>query len=489
MSLTSLLSVASGALLAQERAVGIIGHNIANAETPGYTRQRPRLSPAVPQDTPIGQLGRGVDLTGVDRLRSRFFDDSWRKEAGLGAKYLAVSQTLGQVSGIIGEPSDDGLAAALDGLIDGFHTLASNPTDATARAVVLAQVQALTDKFHAIDARLTDVATNIGTDLGQVVRDANGFVSELENLNGQLRRAGGNAPDLLDRRDQLLDQLSQQLDVRVIERDHGTVDVLIGGLQLVNSSGGGQQISVTGTGPYQLQLGNPPIPITPTGGRAAGLIDAYTALGTKGTPTARATGLRGQLDDLALGIVSAINQIHSDYDPTTKPLQPTLTPAPTPLRTIVPLFDQNGVTAGSIQLNAAVAADPTLLAAGWSTAAGDNSIALRLAELRNLAVPVPGATGATPTSPAVGAGANQILSEFYTGAVGALGIATRDAGTRGASQDVLVAHLESQRQDVSGVNIDEEMVRLIEHQQAYAAAARLVKVADEMLQELVNLGR
>jgi flagellar hook-associated protein 1 FlgK len=82
-----------------------------------------------------------------------------------------------------------------------------------------------------------------------------------------------------------------------------------------------------------------------------------------------------------------------------------------------------------------------------------------------------------------------VLGDYYTSLVGTLGITTRDAGNQAVSQDALVDHLEAQRQEVGGVNLDEEMVHLIEHQQAYAAAARLVKVADEMLAELVNLGR
>jgi flagellar hook-associated protein 1 FlgK len=490
MSMTSLLSVAQSALLAHERAVGIIGHNIANAETPGYTRQRARLSATMPQDAPpVGQVGRGVDLTGIERLRSGFFDENWRREAGTGSRYQTLAQTLGQASGILAEPGDAGIAAGLDALIDSFHTLASNPVDPAGRAITLANAQALADRLHSVDQRLESIAGNIGAELAQLVRDANGLVAEISSLNGQIRQAGGKAPDLLDRRDLAIDQLSQYLDVRAIERGQGTVDVLLGGVQLVTGGGGTQPLSVSGTGPYQVEVGNPPVAISVHSGRLAGLMDAFTAIGSRGSPTARATGLRGQLDDMVTGLVTAVNEIHSGYDPTTKPLQPTLTPAPAPLRAIVPLFDPAGVTASTVRLNSAVVADPTLLAAGYSTAAGDNSVALRLAQLRTLAVPVPGTSAANTSSPAVTAGPAAVLGEYYTGVVGGLGIATRDAENRAASQDVLVNHLEAQRQDASGVNIDEEMVRLIEHQQAYAAAARLVQVADEMLKELINLGR
>jgi flagellar hook-associated protein 1 FlgK len=156
---------------------------------------------------------------------------------------------------------------------------------------------------------------------------------------------------------------------------------------------------------------------------------------------------------------------------------------------VAPLFDPTGVTAGSIALNPAVVADPTLLASGWSTAPGDNSILLRLGQLRTLLVPIPGVTAGGPSSPPVAAGPANTLGGYFSGLIGSLGIATRDAGNQAASQDALVGHLEAQRQNVGGVNLDEEMVHLIEHQQAYAAAARLVKVADEMLEELLNLGR
>ncbi len=489
MSVTNLLSTARGALLAHQRAVGVIGHNIANAETPGYTRQRPRLAALGPESLAAGQPGRGVQLVAIERLRIDFFDESWRREAGLGSRYRTLEQVLGQISGVVGEPSDAGLSASLDGLIDAFHALAANPIDPAAHAVALAKAQELVGKFQNIDTRLRQIGANIGAELSQVVRDANSLIVELDGLNGKIRLTGGTAPDLLDRRDAILDQLSQQLDVRIIDRGQGAVDVLVGGLQVVNATGGSQPVSVTGLGPYQVAVGNPPTTIGQVGGRVGGLLEAFGLLGAGGTATSRATGLRGQLDDLALGIVAAINQIHSDYDPLTKPLQPTLTPAPTPLRTIDPLFDPAGVTAGSIALNPAVVADPTLLAAGWSTAPGDNSIALRLGQLRNLAVPIPGATAGAPSSPAVAAGPPMVLGDYYGSVVGTLGIVTREATNQALGQDALVDHLEAQRQNIGGVSLDEEMVLLIEHQQAYAAAARLVKVADEMLEELVNLGR
>jgi len=489
MSLTSLLSIARSALVAHERAVSVVGHNIANAETPGYTRQRLQITQASPERTAFGQVGRGVDIVGVDRLRSAFYDQSWRRETGLEARYQSLSTSLDQAEAIVGGLDDTGIGASIDDLIDAFNALAGNPTDPTARALVGSAATALVDSFHVTDSRLDGLAGSIRTELSATVDEVNTLVTQIDQLNIQIRAANGQAPDLLDRRDRIVDQLAQLIDVRVTDRGQGAVDVTVSGLQLVSAGGGAQTLSVTGSGPYALQVGNPPVGITTSGGKIRGLQDAAAAIGAKGTSITRATGLRGQLDDLALAVVSAVNEIHSDYDPITKPLQPTLTPAPSPLRVVGAFFDPNGVTAASIDLDAAIKADPTQIAAGYSTAPGDNSIVLRLASLRSLVVPVPGTTAGTPSSPAVTPGAAVILGDAFGSIASSLAVATASAGDRASSQGILTRHLESQRQQVQGVSIDEEMVQLIEHQQAYAAAARLVGIADEMLRELINLGR
>ena len=490
MSLTSLFNVARGALLAHERVVSVTANNIANAETPGYSRQRASLAAVAPEaGGGVGQVGRGVEIVSVERLRSGFFDQNWRREVGVGARLATLRDTLQQASGIIGEPSDTGVSAGLDSLIDAFQSLASNPVDPAARAVVIASATSLTNRLHSIDNRIDGVAANIGAEVTQVTQEANALIHELSSLNDQIQQANGHAPDLLDQRDIAIDKLSGYFDVRVLERGQGAVSVLLGGLQVVSTGGGTQELSVSGSGPFQLQLGNPPTSVSAASGKLKGLFDAAAALGTRGTATSRATGLRGQLDDLAAGIVSAVNEIHSNYDPTTKPLQPTLAPAPSPLRNIVAFFDPAGVTAASITLNSAIVADPTELAAGWSTAAGDNSVALRLGQLRGLKVAIPGASGATPNSPAVTPGPQAVLGDYFTGLVAGLGVATQDAENGAAAEATLIDHLEAQRQDVAGVNIDEEMVHLIEHQQAYSAAARLIQVADDMLKELISLGR
>ncbi len=350
------------------------GQNIANAETPGYSRQRADLAAANPDALPpFGQIGRGVQVLDIARVRSAFYDTSWRREAGAQSQYQTLQRQLSQISGVLGEPSDSGRGVSLDNLIDAFNTLASNPVDPTARTVVVANATALANQFNRIDRRLQDINTQIGGELNQAILDANSYLDELNQLNTQLQSARAQAPDLLDRRDLLLDKLSQLVDTRTVDRGNGTVDVSLGGIQLVSVGGGVQHLAVTGGGPYQITYGNPAANANPASGQLKGLLDSSVALGTGTTPSARATGLRGQLDDLALGIVSAVNQIHRNYDPTNNPLQPTITPAPSPLRTIIPFFDSNGVTAATMAVNSAIVADPTQIAAGYSTAPGDES--------------------------------------------------------------------------------------------------------------------
>src|SRR5262245_8248331 len=201
MTLASLLSVARTALLAHERAVSVIGHNIANAETPGYSRQRLELGAAAPETLAgVGQIGRGVEILDIGRVRNSFYDDSWRRETGLAGQYETLGRQLTQISGVFGEPSDATLGVSLDDLIDAFNSLASNPVDPTNRIVVAANATALADKFRSIDRRLEQIGTQIGAELTQSVSDANAFLDEIQDLNLQIQRAGGNAPDLSDRR-------------------------------------------------------------------------------------------------------------------------------------------------------------------------------------------------------------------------------------------------------------------------------------------------
>ncbi|MCA9763184.1 MAG: flagellar hook-associated protein FlgK [Gemmatimonadetes bacterium] len=454
MSLASLLSIARTALATHQRAIDVTGHNIANANTPGYTRQRLELAAEIPLNTPYGTVGRGVRGIAVFNARDQFLDAAFRREQGTFSHADTLRSALQRVSGVLNEPSDTGIGAALDGLWSAFSDLADAPSTGASRVAVRSAAQLLATRLRDADARLTSESVALRQDFEGTVARINQLGGEIADLNRQIVARGGpleTAPDLADLRDAKIDELATLTQVRVLPRDHGAVAVLTGDAMLVD-------------GAFAQQLETRTLP---GGGLGAGLVgstrlavlgggklQALAELSTSGIP-----GVRAELDRLAQALVTTINGIHGAG----------MTNGGA---TGIDLFDPAGVTAGTIAVSAAVLADPTNIVTGATAASGDNSIALQLAALRD--TPFAALNSDTPGA-------------FYAGVVGSLGSIVRDATQAAEASDVVLAGIETQRQSVHGVSTDEEMVKLIQQQQAFSAAARLVVVADEMMQDVLRM--
>jgi flagellar hook-associated protein 1 len=456
MSLTSLLSIARSALLTQQRAVDTTGHNIANANTEGYTRQRLAITAEVPLQTPIGQVGRGVTATGIERLRDGYLDGAYRRENGELGRFSTLNDTLSQVENVFGEPTSTGIAAGIDDFLSAFGDLANDPSGRTPRTLVRQAAQNLARQFHQTDQRLGALASDLRSRMVGAVTEINQLTQQIADLNAQIRTGNGGtreSPDLKDRRDSLVDQLSSLAGVRVIDRPDGTIGVTAGDALLVDGGvatslevrdAGGGQVTVSVTG----GVGG----ITLKSGSLAALAD----LAGKTLP-----GIRDQLNTLVRSIVTEVNTIHR---------------AGRGLNggTNVDFFDPNGLTLDSIGLSLAVAGDTDAIAAGQSGAPGDNSNALAIAALRTAGV----------------ASLNgQTLSGGYQEIVSAIGVALQDASGRLEAQSVITSNADAQRQTISGVSLDEELTALIGQQNAYSAAARLVTVADDMIKDVIGMVR
>lgn len=259
------------------------------------------------------------------------------------------------------------------------------------------------------------------------------------------------APDLEDQRGLLLDQLANLIQVRVIDHTDGSVGVITGDTLLVDGKFA-QQLDVrplVGGGVGVGVVGSPRL-IDPIGGTLAGL----TALGQQAVPS-----IRAELDRLVAGVVGAVNTLHAGGT--------TLAGA-----TGVDFFDPAGVTAGTMRLSTQVAASAANVVAGTTSATGDNRVALSLAGLRN--VGIASLNSSTP-------------GEFYTALVTTVGTLVKDAERDAEVASTLADSASSRRASETGVSTDEEMVKLIVQQQAYAAATRLVTTANEMMDDLLRM--
>jgi len=454
MSLTSLLSIARTALLTQQRAIDTTGHNIANASTEGYTRQRLNLTAEVPLQTGNGQVGRGVTADGIQRLRDGFLDQTYRRENGDLGRFSTLRDLLGQAEGIFGEPSDSGIGAGVDQLLSAFGDLANDPTSSSARSLVRQAGTNLARQFSQADTRMSAVTGEVRSRMEGAVQDINSITAQIADLNVQVRSAGAGfreSPDLKDKRDKLVDQLSGMVGVRVLQRNDGTVGIIAGDALLVD---GGQatalEVRDDGTGRLAVGVAGSGGTVNPQSGSLAALVE----LAGKTLPD-----LRARLDGLVAGIVQEVNALHR---------------AGRGLNgaTGVDFFDPTGRTADSMALSPAVALDTDNIAAGQSGAPGDNLTALAIAGLRTTGVAAFG--GST-----IGGAFQRLVSE--------VAVAVQDATSRSEAQDVITTHADTLRQSMSGVSVDEELTTLIGQQNAYAAAARLVNVADEMVQELLAM--
>lgn len=453
MSLQSLLSIARSALFAHQRAMDVTAHNVANANTPGYSRQRLVLSAETPQYGALFPAGRGVSATAIERTRDQFYDASYRRDTGGLNTATTLKDYLGRIETVMQEPSDTGIAAAMDGLFNSFGDLANNPTSQPDREVVKQSAQRLVQQLHALDAQVSRVAQGALEDMRAQVNEVNRLAARIADLNVRITTeagANGVAPDLMDQRDNLLDQLSQYADVRVLTRTDGSVGVVAGDTMLVDGpSHTDLAVGAVGSGWGTVTAGSG-APANLGGGSLGALMDL--------TQT-RLPAIRAKLDQLAQAMVTEVNSRHrAGYTPSGA--------------TNVDFFDPAGVTAGSIQLSAAIQTSSGNIAAAGVNAPGDSAVALQLSALGSVGIASLG--GAT-------------MREFYVGVASQVGLDVSNAADDVTAQSTLVDRADQARAAVSGVSVDEEMVNLISQQQAYQAAARLINVADQMMQDLLKL--
>ena len=442
MSFSS-LTIGSSALFAAQRAVEVAAHNVANANTDGYTRQRLTISASQPTfGTPgsrgDGDRGTGVTVVSVQRLRDRLADVSFRSEAGVSGAASARAETLGRAESILGVYGD-GAPEALSTFLSAWDQLALTPADPAARASVLNSGQLLADSLSGADAKLTAVGEEVGLRVGDDVDEVNGLLATVAKLNTDIQRAQTSARepnDLLDQRDTALDRLAALTGARIDTNADGTVTLTSGGVDLVR---GDRAAVLTSSGS--------PVSVTVAGGGTvplAGEIGGYVSVAAVDLPSYRA-----QLDDIARMLHDTVNTAHAAG-------------LGTDGSTGSPFF--SGTTAATIRV------DPTLTTASLaasvtgSSADGNNALAI--------------ATALRSGSPTVG--------DTLRGLGSRIGQATANANRNAATQRSSVVSAQAVRASADGVSVDEEMVDLVKYQHSYEAAAKVISIADGMLDKIIN---
>jgi flagellar hook-associated protein 1 len=463
MSIGGILSIARTALFANQAAVQIASHNISNATTEGYSRQRPTLSTLPPVRLREGWIGTGVVIADVNRVRDSFHDVTVRREYANASGFGVRRDLLMQVEGVFGEPSEQGLAAVLDTFWSSWSDLANEPSSSSARSLVRQRGEQVALTLNRFDRSLADLEASTVLRMDAKVGELNTLLAQVAKFNERILSAevgGVTAGDLRDSRDLAIDRISQIVDVRVLPRTNGSVQLAVGSTTLVDGSDA-RPVSLSVTRGVDgrvvgAQIVGGTTALTTPGSALGGLIDGLTDIRAAWT----------SIDDVARTLTQQVNAIHN---------------APPADRDF---FEPGGVTARTIALAADISASAGNVVAG--SGGTDNSIALELASLRDLKVPLADALG-NPLLDGDGAPVRHSIGGLYRNLVLEVAFKASETDRAVAVAETLVRQAETRRESVSGVSIDEELIQLMRHQQAYAAATKLVNTADEMLQSILNM--
>ncbi|MGH9944961.1 MAG: flagellar hook-associated protein FlgK [Pyrinomonadaceae bacterium] len=451
------------ALRAGQLGLAVTGQNIANVNTPGYTRQRVQLSPTPADGANLNLTGNGVSIDGVQAFRDRFIESRVLSETAISGRLTARRDALASVDAVFNDSnSAGGVQSALNGFFNSFRELEAHPESLQARGAVVAKGAELGSAFAATRARLVDIRRETDGQVRATVDEINSLSRKVAELNAQVQVAehsGANASELRDVRAETVKRLTELSGARAVEDRSGAVTLtLADGKPLVvgNQATPLEVFSAPPDGLATVQIDGQPAALGD--GQLKGLFEAIDEINSH----------LASLDALAVTIADRVNTLHAggtDLDGNTGTNFFTI-PA-----------DGSPVTAATLSVNPALRANPRLVVASPLAASSPQgaTVAGQIASLLN-----------ETTSQA--GGRTGSFSAIYASIVADAGAGVRTAEDALGVQQSILAQTTAQRESISGVSLDEEAINLLQYQKAYEAAARFLKIADELTQTILSLG-
>lgn len=416
------LELGKRGLMVGQASIATTGHNIANANTKGYSRQQvntstsPSLNIWANGHVNPNQLGTGVSLDSITRVRDQFLDGQFRDQNGTLGEWSVSQETLDRLESIINEPSNTGLQSAMDQLSAAWQDLDNDPNSTSAKAVLQERAQEFVTTAQAMYSSMTNLKTDLTQQTTAKIDEVNGYLEQISALNQSIKRNGANSNDLLDRRDVLVEELSKIVSIKVDQQADGTNNITLSsnGASLVNGINH-TDIADQSAGTDGNKL---------FGGELAGI--------TKSLETV--TDYQRDLTTTVEMFAGANGMSQDDFDPTTNTEN---------------LFTKDAAT---------------FTIKGLSV----NEDATKYTPPDNMELDTKNAK-----------------KTFQTIASG-LGAASQAATNYVANYEAALLATDSRRQSVTGVSLDEEMANLIKYQHSYSAAARMISTTDQMLDTIIN---
>ncbi|WP_058300360.1 flagellar hook-associated protein FlgK [Gorillibacterium timonense] len=509
------LEIAKRSLFAQQTALQTTGHNISNANTKGYTRQvvnlvasRPLEAVGMTSSALPGQIGQGVEFDHINRIREKFLDNQFYNENKNYGEWSVRQDTLEKLETIVNEPSDTSIRTVMEKFWNSWQELSKAPENLTARAVVKENALALTDAFNHVSNQLSDLNSDLTENITVKATQIDTTLNQIVSLNKEIRRIeglGNDANDLRDQRDVLVDDLSKMINVTVTDTANG-YNISMGGTPLVT----GINLEATVDSDFLVDASSSG---ELASGEVRGLIDSRDKI---------VTSFQKQLDTMVKTMAEGDVKVTLPAGTVLRggtDLNPGATPVTLSADTEVTVKGINGLhqlgytlngditspgepfftlkdgatefSAASITVNPKIVKNVENIASSLRTyyddvdkatkvVKGNNGLALLMSGLSTKDFNFdPANTGDTVLN-------GGTVDEFFRAFVGEIGVQSQEAQRQASNQKLLVDQVDSRRQSVSGVSLDEEMANMIKYQHAYNAAARAMTTFDECLDKIIN---
>ena len=539
---SSILSIGQSALSAAQVGISVTGHNIANASTPGYSRQEVIQRAAEAQDFGFGYLGQGAEVSQIKRAYNDFIATQMNRAQNVSSSSSAYSSQITQIDNMLAD-STAGLSPSLQNFFSGIQNLASNPGDASTRQAVLSAGQTITSRFQSINDRINELRQGVNTQLQNDTKTVTSYASEVAKLNDVISKAIGSNKndtpnDVMDKRDNLIAEMNKYIKTDVIKQDDGSYNVFIGnGVPLVV---GNKSYSITtvssSTDPKQLDVAYVTNVVKPlaasslTGGSIGGLTQFRSET---------LDSVQNQLGQIATVFAQTFNDQHKlgfdangaaggnffnvpvpkVYGDTANSASATLSATISSVSTLT--SSDYRVSFDGTNYNVTRVSDGTIRSftslpqtldgltfSGGSMTAGDSflvepvrdgaqNISMAITDIRKIA--------AGDAIGGVGNNRNALLlaglqkantinnsTISYEGAfaqlVSQVGIKTNEVKINADADSAILAQTTAAQQSESGVNLDEEATNLLRYQQAYQAAGKVMQIASTLFDLLLTIG-
>jgi flagellar hook-associated protein 1 len=467
------MNVGQRAMMNSQSALHTVSHNIANKNTEGYSRQKTETFSNFPNGVGKMRIGTGARAASIQRVNNPYLEKQLAGEKSQLGFLSGQSTALMRLEQVYNEQQVDGLNTSIVKFFNSFRELSTNPENMAKRLAVKESADLLTRDFNRVSEQLSDIRKEANGQIQIHVNEVNSITQEIASLNMQVQKVeigGGFANDERDRRDALLKQLGEVIDIKWAEGTDSTVTISTADNAILVVGNDARRLEAVPTagrenkaeGDFDIMYYHhdhaEPMILTDRidGGKLGGLLSVRDG---------DVVEFERKVDMMAFEIGNRVNDLHRQgYNAYNQQGED-----------FFAHVEQQRGTANVIKINPTVLGDVGRIVAGMDpNSPGDNRVSNMIGDLQYSKSLLDGATS---------------VDEFYNGMVAELGLRTQKVNSLLESQEGVVRQLENLRESYSGVNIDEEVASMIEWQKQFDASARVIRTADEMLDTVINIRR